>query len=197
MTTTIRRGLTVRPWRWTLPLTMATLTTALACSVDPAPSAQRAGTTPTGSPTPPSSAPESMSSNSASSRTAPASKPPSASGVTPIRVTVGDQTFTAELYDNPTAHDLADQLPLTLTMNDLNRLEKTGPLPRALTTDGVPRGSDPDINEIGYYAPGRDLVLYYGDVGYYTGIIRIGRFDEAIGTIADAPDGVRVTVERA
>ena len=60
-----------------------------------------------------------------------------------------------------------------------------------------PAGSDPRINEIGYYAPGHNLVLYYGDVGYYNGIIRIGRFDDAIDTIADQPDGVGVTVERA
>jgi hypothetical protein len=196
MTTTMRRR-TVSPWRWTLPVTLAALTTAVACSVDPAPSAQRSGGRPASSPTPPSSAPESTSSSTPSSRSAPASKTPSASGNTPIRVIVGDQTFSAELYDNPTARDLADQLPLSLTMDDLNRLEKTGSLPRALTTDGVPSGSDPDINEIGYYAPGRDLVLYYGDVGYYTGIIRIGRFDEAIDSIADAPDGVRVTIKRA
>lgn len=117
--------------------------------------------------------------------------------MTPIRVTVGDQTFIAELYDNPTARDLADQPPLTITMDDLNKLEKTGPLPQALTTDGAPAGSDPNINEIGYYAPGRNLVLYYGDVGYYNGIIRIGRFDDAIDTIADLADGVTVTVERA
>jgi hypothetical protein len=116
---------------------------------------------------------------------------------TPIRVTVGGQTFTAELYDNPTAHDLVDQLPLTLDMDDHNRLEKTGRLPRELTTDGAPRGSDPEPNEIGYYAPGHDLVLYYGDVGYYTGIVRIGRFRTSIDDIADQPDGVTVTVERA
>ena len=75
-------------------------------------------------------------------------------------------------------------------MDDLHGLEKTGRLPRALTTDGVPPGSDPEPNEIGYYAPGHDLVLYYGDVGYYNGIIRIGRFDDSIDAIADQPDGV-------
>ena len=109
---------------------------------------------------------------------------------------MGDQAFSAELYDNPTARDLADQLPVTITVDDLHGLEKTGRLPRALTTDGVPAGSDPEINEIGYYAPGRNLVLYYGDVGYYTGIIRIGRFQDSIEAIADQPDGVTVTVER-
>ena len=113
-----------------------------------------------------------------------------------MRVLVGDQAFTAELYDNPTARDLADHLPVTLTMDDLHGTEKTGRLPFALTTDGVPRGSDPGVDEIGYYAPGQDLVLYYGDVGYFNGIIRIGRFEDSIATIRDRPDGLTVTVER-
>jgi hypothetical protein len=42
---------------------------------------------------------------------------------------VGDQVFSAELYDNATARDLADQLPLTITVDDLHGLEKTGRLP--------------------------------------------------------------------
>jgi hypothetical protein len=33
-------------------------------------------------------------------------------------------TFTAQLADNPTARDLADQLPLTLRIRDFNRVEK-------------------------------------------------------------------------
>ena len=117
--------------------------------------------------------------------------------MTRIRVTVGDEVFSAELYDNPTARDLADLLPVTVTMDDHNGLEKTGPLPRALTTDGAPAGAAPGANQIGYYAPGRDLVLYYGDTGYFDGIIRIGRFDDSIDSIADQPDGLTVTVERA
>lgn len=96
---------------------------------------------------------------------------------------------------NPTARDLASRLPLTLTLEDLHGLEKTGPLPRALTTEGVPRGADPEVDEIGYYAPGRDLVFYYGDVGYFPGIIRIGRFTDPIDVIADQPDGFSATLE--
>lgn len=41
--------------------------------------------------------------------------------------------------------------------------------------DGVPAGADPDINDIGYYRPSNGLVFYYGDVGHYPGIVRIGR----------------------
>ena len=160
-----------------------------AAPADPAPEGTQPSPRPTG-PTPASTASPDRATDPASPAT------PAASGVTPIRVTVGDQVFSAELYDNPTARDLADQLPLTVTVDDLHGLEKTGRLPRALTTDGVPAGSDPEINEIGYYAPGRNLVLYYGDVGYYTGIIRIGRFENSIAAIADQPDGLTVTVER-
>jgi hypothetical protein len=49
-----------------------------------------------------------------------------------IGLSVGDQSATATLANNPTARDLAALLPLTLTMNDLLGLEKPGSLPRAL-----------------------------------------------------------------
>ena len=117
--------------------------------------------------------------------------------VTDIRITVGDQTFSAQLADNPTARDLVDQLPLTLRFGDFNRVEKVAKLPRPLTMDGVPTGDDPEINDIGYYAPSGDLVLYYGDVGYFNGIVRIGRLEAAdMSVIERQPDGFEVTIDR-
>jgi len=191
-----REPRTVQPRRSAFPLGLVVVFASVAaCVASPAapPNPASEGTQPSPRPTSPSPS-STASPDRATDPASPAT--PAASGITPIRVTVGDQVFSAELYDNPTARDLADQLPLTITVDDLHGLEKTGRLPRALTTDGVPAGSDPEINEIGYYAPGRNLVLYYGDVGYYTGIIRIGRFENSIDTIADQPDGVAVTVER-
>lgn len=174
--------------RWSLLLALATLTAATACAGDGAATTPAiTATTPPEGPTTPSSAPSLSASPSAGS---------AATGATPMRLVVGGRTYAAELYDNATAHDLADQLPLTVAFDDLHALEKTGPLPRALTTDGAPRGSDPKVGDIGYYAPGRDLVLYYGDMGYYPGIIRIGRFDGSIDDLADEDDGFRARVER-
>lgn len=185
------------PGRWMVPVLAAVILAATACSTGPA-TPDRAGSAGSGRPSPdPTGSP--AGSPTGSRPTPPTVEATETAGqaITPIRITVGDQSFAAELYDNPTARDLADQLPLTLTVDDLHGLEKTGRLPRALTTRGVPAGSDPEVDEIGYYAPGRNLVLYYGDVGYYTGIVRIGRFADAIAAIADQPDGVSVTVERA
>ena len=115
-----------------------------------------------------------------------------------IRLRVADQTLTAQLNDNPAAHDLIDQLPLTLTFEDFNQVEKVAELPRNLTMDGVPAGDDPEINDIGYYAPSRSLVFYYGDVGYWNGIVRIGRLsDGAIDLLRRQPDGFSVTIDQA
>jgi hypothetical protein len=117
--------------------------------------------------------------------------------VTDIRISVSDQTFTAQLADNPTARDLVDQLPLTLQFRDFNRVEKIAELPRPLTMEGVPAGDDPEINDIGYYAPSGDLVLYYGDVGYFNGIVRLGRLDaQDMSVIERQPDGFELTIDR-
>jgi hypothetical protein len=63
--------------------------------------------------------------------------------------------------------------------------------------DGVPAGDDPDINDIGYYAPSGDPVLYCGDVGYWNGIVRIGRLDAAdMGLIERQLDGFELTIDR-
>ena len=102
---------------------------------------------------------------------------------TPIQLRFGDTTLTARLTNNSTALDLLSQLPLTLTFRDFNGVEKIAELPRELSTDGVPPGADPDILDIGYYSPSNNLVLYYGDVGYWDGIVRIGRFDTDIGLL--------------
>jgi hypothetical protein len=116
---------------------------------------------------------------------------------TPIKITIADTVVTARLVDNATARDLAAQLPLTLTFKDFNQVEKIATLPRRLSMDGVPAGADPDIGDIGYYAPSGDLVFYYGDVGYWNGIVRIGRFDTTMELIEHQDDNFQVTIERS
>lgn len=115
-----------------------------------------------------------------------------------IQITVNGQTRTAQLADNPTVRDLLDQLPLTLRFRDFSQVEKIAKLPRRLTTNGAPDGSDPDPGDVGYYAPSGDLVLYYGDVGFYSGIIHLGRFtDGDLAVVVGQPDGFTVAIKQA
>jgi hypothetical protein len=116
---------------------------------------------------------------------------------TRVRIVIDGVVITGHLHANATAQDLLTLLPLTLSFRDLNNVEKIARLPRDLSMDGVPDGDDPDIGDIGYYGPSRDLVFYYGDVGYWPGIVRIGRFDGDPSRISQQPDGFEATVEIA
>jgi len=115
---------------------------------------------------------------------------------TPIKITIAGTVITARLADNATARDVAAQLPLTLTFKDFNQVEKIARLPRRLSVEGAPAGADPDIGDIGYYVPSGDMVFYYGDVGYWNGIVRIGRFDVTMELIEHQDDNFQVRIER-
>lgn len=97
---------------------------------------------------------------------------------TPITIRFDGRTVNGTLSGNATARSLIDQLPLTLSFTEFGGQEKQAELPEPLSLDGVPAGDDADPLTIGYYAPGQTLVLYYDPVGHFTGIVRIGTFDD-------------------
>ena len=122
----------------------------------------------------------------------------SASDGTPIRITFGDTELTGRLDTNPTARDLTAQLPLTLTFRDHDNVEKTAPLPRELSFDGTPEGHDPAAGDIGYWAPGGDLVLYFdSDAPFFNGIVPIGSFDGDMDVIQRQGDSFSATLKLA
>ena len=121
---------------------------------------------------------------------------PHQEGQMKIQITIGDQHLQATIFDSAAGRDLIAQLPLTIDMIDHGAVEKTGRLPAPLSLDGQPDGADPDVGDVGYYAPGNDLVFYYGDQSYYPGIVIIGRLDgDASSRIADMNGGITATVE--
>lgn len=113
-----------------------------------------------------------------------------------ITLTLQDKTLRATLYDNPTAHEFASLLPLTLILQDYAKTEKISDLPRKLTTEGAPTGSDPSVGDIAYYGPWGNLALYYNDFGYSKGLIIIGKLDTGAEALA-VPGSMTVTIERA
>jgi hypothetical protein len=113
-----------------------------------------------------------------------------------ISITIGEQRFAATLADSAAAEDLLAQLPVTVEMTDHGGVEKTGPLPQPLSLEGQPEGADPNLGDLGYYAPGHDLVLYYGDQSYFPGIVILGRLDDDAPERLAALDGsITATVE--
>ncbi len=112
-----------------------------------------------------------------------------------IEIRVGDERFTATVDDTPAGRDLLAQLPQTVQMREHGGVEKTGPLQASLSLVGQPAGADPAVGDLGYYAPGNDLVLYYGDQSYYKGIVILGALDfNATSRLAELPGDITAHV---
>lgn len=112
-----------------------------------------------------------------------------------VEIRVGDERFTATVDDTPAGRDLIAQLPQTIQMSDHGGVEKTGPLPASLSLDEQPAGADPDVGDLGYYAPGNDLVFYYGDQSYYNGIVILGSLEpNATSRLVELPGDITATV---
>ncbi|MFQ2153093.1 cyclophilin-like fold protein [Aeromonas sanarellii] len=83
-----------------------------------------------------------------------------------IKITIAGQIITATLEESDSARDFVAMLPLTLPFEDYAETEKIAYLPRRLTTQGAPKGMDPDVGDISYYAPWGNLAIFYRDFGY-------------------------------
>ena len=114
-----------------------------------------------------------------------------------VLLTIGDQSFTVDLYDNPTADDLYNQIPLTLTINDYTGWdEKIIRLDKKLSMEDAPDGEEPFYPEVGYYEPGNWIALYYGEIGYWSGKVPLGIINATTTELANLPTGKTVTIEK-
>jgi hypothetical protein len=116
--------------------------------------------------------------------------------VTDIRITIGDQTFTAQLAENRTARDLADQLPLTLRFRGFNGVEKIAKLPRPLTMDGFPPATTPRSMTSATSSLGRS-----GSLLRRCWLLQRDRTDRSLdaqdmSVIERQPDGFELTIDR-
>jgi len=91
-----------------------------------------------------------------------------------IRMSIEGTPLTATLDDNVASRDFASLLPLALTLTDYAATEKISDLPRRLSTEGTPPGSEPAVGTLAYYAPWGNLALFYRDAGYANGLVRLG-----------------------
>lgn len=111
-----------------------------------------------------------------------------------IRFQFSGEAFTFILDSNPPAQELAAMLPLQLTVRDYASSEKIADLPRKLTVQGVPDGTDARAGDLAYYAPWGNLALFYKDASYARGLIRLGHVEGALNNLKKQGDD-KVTIE--
>lgn len=97
----------------------------------------------------------------------------------PITITAGGQMFTATLLDNETARQLAERLPLTLDMSELNGNEKYFYMDRSLTTDSQQPGQI-NAGDLMLYGDSC-LVLFYKTFSSGYSYTRLGSVDDPTG----------------
>ena len=111
-----------------------------------------------------------------------------------IRIKLENKTLTATLDDNATTRDFVALLPLTVTLKDYNRTEKISDLPKKLSTEGAPPGSDPNIGDIAYYAPWGNIAIFYRDFGYSSGLVKLGKLDGDVDVLRNV-QATKATME--
>ncbi|MDM0065907.1 cyclophilin-like fold protein [Variovorax sp. J31P207] len=112
-----------------------------------------------------------------------------------IHLKLNGQVIPATLADNRAAQEFVAMLPLTLTLHDLFRREKFGPLPSAVSATGT-RTQAYEVGDMICWAPGPDLAILYRQDGQAIsgGFHVLGRIDAGVEAFA-APGPIEVTIE--
>ena len=105
---------------------------------------------------------------------------------------VGTKRFSVRLDDNSTARELAQMLPVTFDMTELNGNEKLVRLPRSMTTNEIRPGTIRTGDVLLY--GNNTLVVFYKTFQSSYSYTRIGRIEDPTG-LAEAlgPGHPRVT----
>lgn len=113
-----------------------------------------------------------------------------------IVMTVNGQDIEVLLYDTPAANSLYGMLPLELTFEDYNGVEKISYLPKPLTTDSEPDSFDPDTGDFCLYVPWGNLSIFYQDFQNSSGLISLGKIEEGMDVISAMEDDFVVTLTK-
>jgi hypothetical protein len=109
-----------------------------------------------------------------------------------IRISSDWGTVTAELADNAAARSLTGMLPITISMRDHLRQEKTGNLPSPLPE--VPRQRDFAVGTLGLWGPDHFVIYYREGRVPQPGIAILGTVTGDV-SIFDRPGPITVRVE--
>ena len=114
-----------------------------------------------------------------------------------MTVTSGDATIVFALNDSPAARSLAAQLPLTLDVQPFSSNEQTFYPPTALDTSGTPDITSAQAGTLAYYAPWKDVVMFYGSFsGGGRGVLfELGKAVEGADAIRELGGTITVTAE--
>lgn len=96
-----------------------------------------------------------------------------------IVIRKGDKQVIVKLGQGSAAKDLYKRLPLKVKLEDFNSTEKIAYLNSALNLQGEPKGYTPQVGDLAYYAPWKNLSVFYKDFRYSDNLIYLGKIDKS------------------
>ncbi len=99
------------------------------------------------------------------------------------------------IYDTPAANALYEMLPLELTFEDFNGIEKIAYMDNKLPTENEPDEFDPDTGDLCLYAPWGNLSIFYKDFHHSKGLISLGHIDSGMDVISHINEGFSAVLE--
>ena len=112
-----------------------------------------------------------------------------------IKMLFAGEQAVVVLDDHPAVRDLLSMLPMTVTFEDYNGIEKIGYLQRKLHTEGSPSNCDPSIGTFAYYAPWGNLSVFYQDFRHSEGLVPLGRIESGMNSLARMQGDFSVRLE--
>ena len=113
-----------------------------------------------------------------------------------IRLLFADQEAVVRLDNHPAVQDFLSMLPLTVSFEDYNNIEKIGYLPRKLRDKDSPSSCDPSVGTFAYYAPWGNLSVFYRDFRHSDGLVPLGHVESGIDHLAHMQGTFSVRLER-
>lgn len=113
-----------------------------------------------------------------------------------VKLIMDGHKFDVTLYDTPAANALYDMLPLELTFEDFNGIEKIAYMDNELPTEGEPDEFDPNVGDLCLYAPWGNLSIFYNDFRNSNGLISLGHIDSGVDLIAEMNSDFSATLEK-
>ena len=113
-----------------------------------------------------------------------------------MRISVSDGTnnITFELNESEAARSLYEQLPLTIEVGNFSSNEKIFYPTNELNIDNTPRASGGEAGVLAYYAPWKDVVMFYDSFSSASGLYELGRVIESVNQIGNLSG--EITIEK-
>lgn len=113
------------------------------------------------------------------------------------KMTIDGQEIFITLYNTPAANALYNMLPLELSFEDYNGVEKISYLSQALPITGESDGYDPNVGDFCLYAPWGNLSIFYQDFQYSDGLILLGHIDSSMDLLSSHDGDFSAVLEKA